>query len=47
MTLAELCAKKGIVLSSQKKKVNPIIKIEEPKSQKDKTFSLDIEDAAA
>ena len=43
MTLAELCAKKGIVLSSQKKKVNPIIRIEEPKSQKDKTFSLDIE----
>jgi len=43
LTLAELCAKKGIVLPSAIKKTNPTIKIEEPISQKEKTFSLDIE----
>lgn len=43
ITLAELCAKKGIVLPSATKR-NPIIKIEEQViSQKEKTFSLDIE----
>jgi ATP-dependent exoDNAse (exonuclease V) alpha subunit len=40
ITLAELCARKGIVLPSR---TNPTIKIEEPISQKEKTFSLDIE----
>lgn len=43
LTLAELCAKKGIILPSAIKKTNPTIKIEEPISQKEKTFSLDIE----